>query len=185
MRYPTEHKAEVRTRIVAAAAHALRAEGLNGVSVPALMRRAGLTHGGFYNHFADRDALVAEAVARAAAQTAEDVFEANADDPRAAIATYLSPEHLAMRSEGCVLAALGGEAAHVNSTRVRRAFAIAARGFLGHVQRLRLPGSRTRLDDAALVTASQMIGAVVLARLVDDATLAERILAATRRANNP
>lgn len=180
MRYPVEHKAEVRERIVATAARALREEGLAGVSVPELMRRAGLTHGGFYNHFADRDALVAEAVASAAAQTVADVFEIGDGNPRSALAVYLSPEHVATPGAGCVLAALGGEAAHANSPRVRAAFARAARGFLGHVQRLLAPGSRARLDDAALATASQMVGAVVLARLVDDPALARRILAASR-----
>ena len=180
MRYPAEHKAEVRERIVAAAARALREEGLAGVSVPALMRRAGLTHGGFYNHFADRDALVAEAIARAAAETEADVFEASAGNPRAVLAAYLSPAHVATPGAGCVVAALGGEAVHAESARVRAAFAKAARGFLGHVQRVFAPGTRARVDDAALATASQMVGAVVLARLVDDPALSRRILAASR-----
>lgn len=183
MRYPAEHKAEVRERIITAAARALREDGLSGVSVPDLMRRAGLTHGGFYNHFADRDTLVAEAVARAAEETAADVFEASSGDPRAALAAYLSPEHVAAPGAGCVLAALGSEAAHAESPRVRTAFARAARGFIGYVQRLRTPGSRARIDDAALATASQMIGAVVLARLVDDTELARRILGAARAAS--
>lgn len=165
------------------AARALREAGLGGVSVPEIMRRAGLTHGGFYNHFADRDELVAEAITRAAQETARRVFDANAQSPKRALATYLSAEHVANRGEGCVLAALGGEGAHTSSDRVREAFAAAARGFLTRVQRLRTPASRVRLDDSALVIASQMIGAVMLARLVDDSALAERILAAVRSAN--
>ena len=182
MRYPAEHKAEVRDRIVATAARALREEGLDGASVPELMRRAGLTHGGFYNHFPDREALVAEAVARAAAETGEAVFEAHEGDPGAVLAAYLSPEHVASPGGGCVLAALGAEAAHSGSRRVRRAFAAAARGFLAYVQRVVAPSSRRGPDDGALVVASQMIGAVVLARLVDDAALSARILKSVRRA---
>jgi TetR/AcrR family transcriptional repressor of nem operon len=182
MRYPAKHKAEIRERIVAEAARALREEGLDAVSVPRLMQRVGLTHGGFYNHFEDRDALVAEAVARAAAETGEGVFEAHEGDAEAVLATYLSPEHVASPGGGCVLAALGGEAAHADSPRVRRAFAAAARGFLAYAQRMISPTARRRLDDDALVVASQMIGAVVLARLVDDRALATRILASARRA---
>lgn len=185
MRYPVEHKAEVRERIVATTARALRERGLAGVSVPELMRRAGLTHGGFYNHFADRETLVAEAVAHAAAETAARVFEGGVGDPGATLAAYLSPEHVADPGTGCVLAALGSEAAHAESPRVRAAFTTAARGFLRYVQHMRTPKARTRLDDVALVTASQMVGAVVLARLVDDPSLAERILGAAQRAATP
>lgn len=183
MRYPADHRTVVRDRIVAAAARALREKGLDGVSVPALMRHAGLTHGGFYHHFPDRDTLVAEAVARAAAETGAAVFEGNADDRDAALAAYLSPEHVASPGDGCVLAALGAEAAHAESPRVRGAFATAARGFLAYVQRLVAPASRRRPDDDALVLSAQMIGAVVLARMVDDPALAARILRAVRRAS--
>ena len=62
MRYPEGHKEPVRARIVQAAAFALRAKGLDGVSIPALMKNVGLTHGTFYAHFENRDALVAKAV---------------------------------------------------------------------------------------------------------------------------
>lgn len=182
MRYSAGHKTEVRERIVAEAARALREDGLDGVSVPVLMQRVGLTHGGFYNHFADRDALVAEAVARAAAETAADVFMANEGDVEAVLSAYLSPEHVDGPGGGCVLAALGGEAAHSDSPRVRRAFAVVARGFLDYVQRVVAPGVRRRPDDESLVLASQMIGAVVLARVVNDPALAARILKATRHA---
>lgn len=182
MRYSAEHKAEVRERIVTEAARALRERGLDGVSVPALMQRVGLTHGGFYNHFEDRDALVAKAVARAAAETGADVFEAHEGDAEAVLAAYLSSEHVTGPGGGCVLAALGGEAAHSDSPRIRRAFAAAARGFLAYVQRFVTPAARRTPDDDTLVVASQMIGAVVLARLVDDPAMAARILRAARRA---
>lgn len=182
MRYSAEHKADVHERIVTEAARALRERGLDGVSVPALMQRVGLTHGGFYNHFEDREALVAKAVAHAAAETGAAVFEAHDGDREAVLAAYLSPEHVAGPGGGCVLAALGGEAAHSDSPRVRRAFAAAARGFLTYVQRLVATVARRTPDEDALVVAAQMIGAVVLARLVDDPALAARILKATRRA---
>ena len=74
MRYPESHKAETRERIVRAAATALRKSGLAGVSIPALMKQAGLTHGGFYGYFRDRDELVADAIVSAASDTANGVF---------------------------------------------------------------------------------------------------------------
>ena len=69
MRYPDGHKEQVRAQIVRTAARALRELGLEGISIPALMKKAGLTHGGFYVHFKDRDDLVAAAVEHAAAET--------------------------------------------------------------------------------------------------------------------
>lgn len=74
MRYPEGHKEAIRERIVAAAATALREQGLSGVSIPALTKSVGLTHGGFYAHFESRGELVAAAVEAAATQTAREVF---------------------------------------------------------------------------------------------------------------
>lgn len=212
MRYPPDHKPAVRARIVEATARALREEGLAAVSVPALMQRAGLTHGGFYQHFRDREALLVEAVALAAAETGHAVFDGAGGDLDTALATYLSMDHVAQPGHGCVVAALGAEAAHHPSPPIRRAFAAAARGLLGHVQRLlwsspprpraaaaSARGRSTRgsaghsddvrgpaalgmdmLEDEALALASRIVGAVVLARLVDDPALAARLLATAR-----
>jgi TetR/AcrR family transcriptional regulator, transcriptional repressor for nem operon len=179
MRYPESHKTETRERIVRAAAEALRREGLDGVSIPALMKRVGLTHGGFYVHFRDRDALVAEAVAHAAAETSGGVF---ADDVPLveALGRYLSLGHVAHPEQGCVVAALGSEASH-QPLPVRRAFAEIARGILAHVEKKLRPARPAKEPaDDALVLAATMVGAVILARLVDDDTLAERILRAAR-----
>ena len=62
MRYPARHKTETRKRIVAAAAEQFRQRGLAAVSVADVMAAAGLTHGGFYAHFASKDELIAEAL---------------------------------------------------------------------------------------------------------------------------
>src|SRR5512141_1433112 len=89
MRYPDGHKESVSARIVEAAARALRQDGIDAVSIPKLMKLAGLTHGGFYGHFRDRDDLIAKAVAHAASDSllagdkpAAEVFDA-----------YLSKDH--------------------------------------------------------------------------------------------
>lgn len=182
MRYPESHKQEVHARIVERASRALRQRGLAGVSIPALMEEAGLTHGAFYGHFRNRDQLLAEAIAFAGAETGERVFGPETPDSRRMLEAYLSPEHLAHPEFGCILAALGTEGAH-QPVGVRRAFAGIARGFLDLVQRKLHPERRTEHpSDKALATAARMVGAVVLARLVRDDALATRILAAARAA---
>jgi AcrR family transcriptional regulator len=180
MRYPEGHKEAVRERIVRAASEALRGHGLSGVGIPALMKQAGLTHGGFYAHFESRDALVAEAVRAAAQGTANGAF-AEGLSLEETLSRYLSLGHAEHPEQGCVLAALGTEAERQPPV-VRRAFADVARGFLGLFERKLHPHGRAkRPSDEALVRAATTIGALVLARLVDDPELAERILAAARK----
>lgn len=183
MRYPQGHKEAVRATIVARAAAALKRDGLDGVSIPALMKEVGLTHGGFYGHFADRDELVAEAVRTAADATGKEVLSAHAGDLAATLSRYLSMQHVEHPEHGCVVAALGGEGRR-QSAPIRKAFAYAARGFIAHVDaKLRgAPRLSARPTEDGLELAAKMIGAVVLARLVDDEALAKRLLAAVRRA---
>jgi len=176
MRYADGHKEDVHARIVKAAACALRQDGIGAVSIPKLMKLAGLTHGGFYGHFKDRDDLVAEAVRHAASDSllagdkpAAEVFDA-----------YLSKEHARHPEYGCVVAALGAEGARQKGP-VRRVFAEIGRSFLRQVERRLHPdAAKGNLSDEALTTASRLVGAIVLARLVQDDTLAERILAAAK-----
>jgi len=180
MRYPDGHKQAVRQKIVEAASRALRREGLAGVSIPALMKRAGLTHGGFYVHFCDRDELVAEAARFAGDETGARVFDGTGSVEEM-LEAYLSPQHVAHPEAGCVVAALGGEGAR-QPTRVRRAFDEVARGLVVLVQRKLTPRrDRERApSDEALALTARMVGAVVLARMVDDPKLAARILAAAK-----
>src|ERR1700761_5049838 len=69
MRYPPEHKAEIREKIVRDASARIRGEGLTGAAVVTVMRDTGLTHGGFYKHFANKDELLAESVREAFRET--------------------------------------------------------------------------------------------------------------------
>ena len=180
MRYPDGHKEGVRAGIVLKASRALRRGGLSGVSIPALMKEAGLTHGGFYGHFKNRDELVAAAVLAGAAETAERVLSEQAGSAEASVAAYLSKEHVEHPEFGCVLAALGTEGAR-QAPSVRRAFAESARGFVRLLERrLHKKSAPSQLSDDTLQLAARMIGAVILARLVDDDALAERILRAAR-----
>lgn len=179
MRYPDGHKEAVRERIVAAAARALRERGLSGVSIPALMKGAGLTHGGFYAHFENRDALVAEAVQAAGADTAAGVFTQGRTLGQA-LDAYLSPQHLEHPEFGCVVAALGAEGPRQPEP-VRHAFAKVARGLIELVQeKLTAKKTTKALSDEALRLTSTMLGAVVLARLLDEPQLSRRILRVAR-----
>ncbi len=181
MRYPDGHREAVKERIVQEASRALRRHGLDGISIPALMKQVGLTHGGFYTHFKNRDALVAEAVRAAAKQTRQGVFAEGLPQP-AVLERYLSKAHADHPEAGCVLAALGADGAR-QPLSVRKAFAEVARGFIELSQST--SGSQDAAaspSDASLVRAATMIGGVILARLVRDQALAERILAACRKA---
>jgi len=180
MRYPDGHKETVRDRIIRAASVALRTHGLDGVSIPELMKRAGMTHGGFYTHFKDKVELVSEAIRSAAGDTARGAF--GAPSMAEALELYLSKGHLDHPELGCVVAALGTDGAR-QSARVRKVFSEVAQGLMGLVERKIHPDAPAgELSDAAIVRTAMIVGAVVLGRLVRDPALTERILAAVRTA---
>jgi TetR/AcrR family transcriptional repressor of nem operon len=179
MRYPEGHKEAVHETIVRAAAKALRETGISGIGIPALMKAAGLTHGGFYTHFRDRDALVVEAIRSAALETSKGAF-ADENSLAQTLARYLSLGHVQHPAQGCVVAALAAESPR-QSRPVRRVFAEVVRGLMSHVD-AKLRGKPTGApSDAALRLTATMVGAVILARAVEDAALAERILEVARQ----
>jgi TetR/AcrR family transcriptional regulator, transcriptional repressor for nem operon len=132
-------------------------------------------------HFDSRDELVAAAVTSGADETAERVLGDSAGSLDDTLKRYLSLEHVKHPAFGCVLAALGTEGRQQPSV-VRKAFRRAATGFIALLDKKLHPRrSSPAPSDDALALASTMIGAVVLARLVDDDALAGRILDAARR----
>jgi len=185
MRVSKEQAAENRRRIVEVAGTLFRARGVNGIGVADLMKEAGLTHGGFYGHFASKDDLAAEACASVMAKTAQrwGTFAdgtGTPDDRLAAIAGfYLSAAHRDAPASGCPIATLGIDAARQDGP-VRRAFTEGLRPFLEVLGRL-VPGrSKAAQREKALATLSAMVGAVILARAVDDPALSDDILAAVK-----
>ena len=176
-----ERKAGTRERILAAAGELFGGHGIDAVGVDAIMHHAGLTHGGFYSHFASKEALVAEvsaaALARSAARWERICQEA---DPATALArivgSYLDPAHIAAAESGCVLTTLGPEIARRRDTRPQITASI--RRMLDVLERC-LPRRHRR--QRALEALSGMVGAVVLARLCDDLQLAAEFLAAGRK----
>src|SRR5215217_7536647 len=109
-----QQKEATHERIVQAAARAIRRSGYGGTGVADIMKEAGLTHGGFYVHFASREAMLAEAADRAGADTVAFLTRVAAEaTPKKALETmlrtYLSREHVESAETGCAVAALGSE----------------------------------------------------------------------------
>src|SRR5262249_19540863 len=116
MRYSPEHKAENREKILSMAARSFRERGGDSSGIGTVMKKAGLTKGGFYRHFASKDDLFVEAVARAFEEMGRDMLEVAKSAPegqalRAIIEHYLSTRHANSPGTGCVISALGPELA--------------------------------------------------------------------------
>src|SRR5580658_8821949 len=119
MRYQPEHKAEIHQKIVEDASRRVRAEGLTGAAVSAVMRDAGLTHGGFYKHFRSKDELVVESLREAFREIADRLAQVGEQAQpgtawKAIVKAYLSPEHCDHAEFGCPLAALAPELARAD-----------------------------------------------------------------------
>ncbi len=119
MRYRPEHKAEVHQKIVKDASRRVRAEGLTGAAVAAVMRGTGLTHGGFYKHFGSKDELLLESLHEAFREIGDTlVGAAEQSRPEAAwkaiVKTYLSPEYCYHAERGCPLTTLAPELARAD-----------------------------------------------------------------------
>jgi AcrR family transcriptional regulator len=171
-------------RIVATAARAIRRGGFQGVGVADIMKEAGLTHGGFYAHFATRDAMLAEAIERAGRDSAARVKRNRAAGRsrgvsalRSLVDGYLSDRHLGDTENGCPVAALVSEMPRQASP-VREASVQRVRHLVARVQRA-LPADAPA--EAAVVIASQLVGALQLARALGDNAEGRALLKASRR----
>lgn len=182
MRVSREQAAQNRTRVLETAGQLFRERGLDGVGVADIMGAAGLTHGGFYGQFASKDELATEACARAL-ETSGDKWERLCrDNPDAGFAAvvdfYLSQGHRERCGTSCLLSTLpidvsrrGGALRQVFTRGLRRLGEILARVAPG--------GSEAARRRKALATLASLVGAVILARAVDDPAIAEDIIAAT------
>jgi TetR/AcrR family transcriptional regulator, transcriptional repressor for nem operon len=177
MRVSREKAAENRERIVDTAARLFRENGFDGIGVDAIMKEAGLTHGGFYGHFASKEDLATEAVTRAFEQAAE--RQSGFADLGAFVADYLSERHRTDLANGCTLAALGADMVRQGEG-VRRGLTAFLRAQLDHLAGFFRDGTAARRRKRAIATAAGLVGALTLARAVDDAALSREILAAAR-----
>ncbi len=184
MRYRPEHKAEVRQKIVKDASRRVRAEGMSGAAVAAVMRDTGLTHGGFYKHFGSKDELVMESLGEAFRDIADKLVRAAQQSHseaawKAIVKSYLSLEYCDHPERGCPLTALAPELARVDETMRSQVLAQLVK----YRDRMVpfMPGRRTADKERAFfVIFSAMAGAVEIARMLPERAAQEKVLASTR-----
>jgi AcrR family transcriptional regulator len=166
-------------RIVDAAARAIRRSGYNGAGVAEIMKDAGLTHGGFYAHFGSREAMLAEAADRAGGEAVALMQQVGGSVPpqqalHAMVQAYLSEAHVKSIETGCATAALGSEMPR-QAPEVRRAATRRIKEMIDLITRQLPDWGQPGAHEHALVTVSTMVGALVLARAVDDPRLSEAL----------
>jgi len=174
-------KARNHERILELAAARFREVGIEGVGVADLMKEAGLTHGGFYRHFGSRDDMVAEVVERAMASGRKALDRMTQDKGErhdvlaGLIDFYLSAAHRDSLPTSCPVTALARDVARSND-RARRAYTQSVAAFLDLFTRL-AGGDRPKVRRAKAVGAlSTLVGALSLARAVNDERLSAEIL---------
>lgn len=179
MKVSREQAAENREKILMTAAKLFREKGFDGIGVADLMKTAGLTHGGFYGHFSSKEDLMVQACDRAVNDILQCAMERRATqsgDPfKAFVENYLSVGHRDNVGIGCPMAALGIDASRQTAP-VRQAF---TNGFNRMLQSLIqiIPAKNKQITrEKALLTLATLVGAQVIARAVDDATLSEEVL---------
>ncbi|MEP7119158.1 MAG: TetR/AcrR family transcriptional regulator [Acidobacteriota bacterium] len=179
MRVTREQAATNRERVLDAAGTMFRTHGFDGVGVADIMKRAGLTHGGFYGHFASKDDLAAEACERIL--TRGDWLErvtGTADPSLGEFAhAYLSPQHRDHPGRGCLMAAVGSDVARQPRS-LRRVFTDGLRARVETLTAMVSGRSRAARREQALATIAGLVGALVLSRAVSDPELSDEILEA-------
>lgn len=183
MKVSREQAARTRERILEEAAKLFRERGFNGVGVANLMKEAGLTHGGFYGHFSSKEDLIAQACIRAFAEKTSmwrTEREWDAAHPlRSMAGSYLTAKHRDEPGSGCPLATLATDVSR-QPLSVRGAFTGGLRELLGIVAE-NLPGmTEEQARQKAISSWATLVGAMVLARAVDDTGFADEILEAAR-----
>lgn len=186
VRYPPDRKLATRQRILRVASEAFRERGVVETGVDEVMRRAGLTHGGFYAHFRDKAELIAEACAAGFAEAVPNLERIRcAATPRARarllIDSYLSPRHRDRRGSGCLVVAVAADMARLTG----EARAGYSRAFQAHLERLadalRLCEDAEENRERVALLLSSLVGALLCARAVHDAELSSALLRSARR----
>jgi len=172
-------KEATHDRIVETAARAIRRAGYGGAGVAQIMNEAGLTHGGFYAHFESREAMLAEAADRAGADGMDMLARVAAAAPpkralEALLRAYLSKEHVESVETGCAIAALGSEIPR-QAPKIRRVATRRIKEMIDLVARQSPDWGQPGAHERALVSVATALGALVLARAVDDPQLSDAV----------
>jgi len=183
MRVSKEKAARNREQIVISAARLFRERGIDATGVDSITEVAGLTHGGLYSHFGSKQSIVVEAIRFALARSRSVWRRAAHGKPEGKalcdiLAYYLSLAHRDTHGEGCLVAALSCDIAR-QPRAVRKAFTIELKEVLEFLGGLMPGDTSARRHEEAVVAFAGMVGALILARAVDDETLSRRILKAT------
>lgn len=184
MRYRPEHRVEIHQKIVKDASRRVRAKGLTGAAVSAVMQDAGLTHGGFYKHFGSKDELLVESLKESFRDIIDRLVRAAEQSSpgeawKAIVKTYLRPEMCDHPERGCPVAALAPELARVN----KRMKPQIVGELVNYKSRMLpfMPGRRTADKERAFFAIfSTMIGAVEIARILPNPATREKVLRSTR-----
>ena len=172
-------------RILQTAAKIIRRDGFDSLAVADVMKQAGLTHGGFYAHFANRDALLAEALGYAGSESAELLWQslaqaisAGSEPLTAFIETYLSEQHLNNCTEGsgCPVAALGSDFFRLDATTK----AVAGKLIEAYVEKVQQLSNQSLSRESAFLLISSIVGALQLSRGLKGTAQASFYLTASR-----
>ena len=179
MKVSKETVAQNRERVIDTAARLFRERGFDGIGVVDLMDAAGLTHGGFYRQFKSKDDLVVQAIKRAYDDMSKDLARriATSDDPlQTLVHHYVSDHHRDDPGHGCSLASLAADAARHEDPALREFFGSIVRNYIELLIRL-MPGRDLPLKRSSAIAAlAEMIGSVVLSRVVPDPVLSDEII---------
>jgi TetR/AcrR family transcriptional regulator, transcriptional repressor for nem operon len=184
MRYRPEHKGEIHQKIVKDASRRVRSEGIAGAAVSAVMRDAGLTHGGFYKHFGSKDELLMESLSAAFEEVATRLVQAAEQSPpetawKAIVKTYLSLEYCDHVEYGCPLPALAPELARADKAMKPQIFE-ELKKYRSRMLPF-MPGQRTADKERAFFAIfSTMAGAIEIARMLPEPAMRERVLESAR-----
>src|SRR5579863_9460755 len=184
MRYRPEHKGEIHQKIVKDASRRVRSEGIAGAAVSAVMRDAGLTHGGFYKHFGSKDELLMESLSAAFEEIADRLVHAGEQSPpetawKAIVKTYLSLEYCDHVETGCPLPALAPELARADKAMKAQIFE-ELKKYRSRMLPF-MPGQRPADKERAFFSIfSTMIGAIEIARMLPEPVMREKVLASAR-----
>ena len=189
MPYSQEHKKKTRGKIVESARILFNRHGFQDVTIDMVMQNAGLTRGGFYNHFKSKEVLYGAAVssflmgrgARWRADAGVDPTKPDPDMTRQMIAGYLSPEHLGDLDGQCPMIALPSDIARENPA-VQASYQALLEAMVGLFES-GLAGHTDQSRQKALSVAALCIGGMILARTLPASDLVEEVrLAALRTA---
>jgi TetR/AcrR family transcriptional repressor of nem operon len=181
MKVSKEQMAENRVRILDAAAALFRERGFAGIGVADLMKAAGLTHGGFYGHFASKEELMARASERALCGSLggwrQLVEQAPGDALRRIVRSYLSEAHRDHPEQGCTVAALGADIAR-QGPEVRASVTGAVGAHAALLSELMPGATAEERERQGWSTYAALVGAVVLARALNDPGQSKAVLEA-------